>query len=411
MLPALLAACGDSTGPVALPPPPDYSDAHVSITSDPAAFASRVTYYSDVVQVDQVGVGYSRAAAARGWPGGSQLARLAPSLELTAEIAPPSIGGQRLQATSVAVRGHLAVVSYAMIGEPYLGGVDVIDISHETRPVLKSQALFKSMDVNAVDVVGGDVLLAGATGDESLGAPAALQVLQIRGSVLAAAPSRRAGLSSYAGTGVTASAGRIYATSGDGGGLFVLDRSTLALVRFLPMDDARWVATADGRVLVAQGTPGRLAAFDEAQLATLGTFPFPGADVAESKSTVELAGGKAFLAAGPAGVQVLSAVTGARLGSVPRPDPVELGLAPSVVVTNAVSAEGDLLFISNGEAGVYLARGATAFSSTGSESPQTIAVLGRLRFARLQSANHVAYRAQHLLVAAGLGGLKIVRVR
>ncbi len=392
-------------------PPPDYSDAHVSITSDPAAFASRITYHAEVVQVDQVGVGYSRAAATSGWAGGSQSAMLAPSLELTAEIAPPSIGGQLLQATSVAVRGNLAVVSYAMIGEPYLGGVDVIDITNESRPVLKSQALYKNMDVNAVDVLGGDVLLAGATGDESLEAPAALDLLELRGSVLAGAASRRAGLSSYAGTGVTASGNRVYATAGDGGGLFVLDRSSLTLVRFLPMDDARWVAVAGGRVLVAQGTPGRLAVLDEATLSSLGTFPFQGADVAESKSTVEVAGGKAFLAAGPAGVQVLSTVTGALLGSVPRPDPAELGLSPSVVVTNAVSAEDDLLFISNGEAGVYLAQGATAFSSTGSEAPQTIAVLGRLRFARLQSANHVAYRAKHLLVAGGLGGLKIVRVK
>lgn len=411
MLPAFLAACGDSTGPVALPPPPDYSDAHVSITSDPAAFASRVTYYSDVVHVDQVGVGYSRAAAASGLPGGSQMATLAPSLELTAEIAPPSIGGELLQATSVAVRGNLAVVSYAMIGEPYLGGVDVIDITHESRPVLKSQALYKNMDVNAVDVVGSDVLLAGATGDQSLAAPATLELLRLRGSVLAGAASRRAALASYAGTGVTAAGSRVYATSGDGGGLAVLDRNTLSLVRFLPLQDARWVTVASGRIMVAQGTPGRLAVYDEAGLTSLGTFPFQGADVAESKSTVEVAGGKAFLAAGPAGVQVLSTVTGRLLGSVPRPDPTELSLAPSVVVTNAVSAEDDLLFISNGEAGVYLAQGAAAFSSTGSETPQTIRVLGRLRFARLQSANHVAYRAKHLLVAGGLGGLKIVRVK
>ena len=50
-----------------------------------------------------------------------------------------------------------------------------------------------------------------------------------------------------------------------------------------------------------------------------------------------MAGGKAFIAAGSGGLQVLSIHSGALVGSVPRPDPAALGLDPSVVVTNAVS--------------------------------------------------------------------------
>jgi outer membrane protein assembly factor BamB len=92
-----------------------------------------------------------------------------------------------------------------------------------------------------------------------------------------------------------------------------------------------------GKIVVAQGTPGQISVFDEGTLAPLGTYAFTGADVAESKTTVEVIAGKAFIAAGPGGVQVLSVNTGAVLGSVPRPDPSSLGLDPSVVVTNAVS--------------------------------------------------------------------------
>jgi hypothetical protein len=58
-----------------------------------------------------------------------------------------------------------------------------------------------------------------------------------------------------------------------------------------------------------------------------------------------------------------------------------LGLSPSVVVTNAVAVDQDLMFLSNGEGGVYL-----------------------------QSVNRVAYQNKYLIVAAGLGGLKIVQV-
>ena len=38
---------------------------------------------------------------------------------------------------------------------------------------------------------------------------------------------------------------------------------------------------------------------------------------------------------------------------------------------------------------------------------------GRLRFAKLQSVNHVAYSSekQYMIIAASLGGLKIVQVQ
>jgi hypothetical protein len=36
--------------------------------------------------------------------------------------------------------------------------------------------------------------------------------------------------------------------------------------------------------------------------------------------------------------------------------------------------------------------------------------LGKLKFGNLQSANHVAFKGDYLYVAAGLGGLKIVKI-
>jgi len=47
-----------------------------------------------------------------------------------------------LQATSVSIVGNLAVVSYNMVGNPYLGAVDVIDFTNKNQPVLTSEALF-----------------------------------------------------------------------------------------------------------------------------------------------------------------------------------------------------------------------------------------------------------------------------
>ena len=207
-----------------------------------------------------------------------------------------------------------------------------------------------------------------------------------------------------------ASGTRAYATSGDAGSLFVIDPAQFTITSSIPLHDARWVTVGGGKVVVVQGTPGQIKVYNESDMSLIGTFPFNGADIAESKSQAVLVGGKAFIAAGDSGVQVLSASTGKFLGSVPRPNPDSLGLSPSVVVTNAVAIDQDLMFISNGEAGVYLAQGSQVFSSTGSETVQTITVQGRLRFNNLQSVNHVAYQSKYLIIAAGLGGLKIVQV-
>ena len=43
--------------------------------------------------------------------------------------------------------------------------------------------------------------------------------------------------------------------------------------------------------------------------------------------------------------------------------------------------------------------------------PQQITVLGKLRFGDLQSANHIDFKSSYLVVAAGLGGVKLVKVK
>ncbi|MGB5397089.1 MAG: hypothetical protein WBN96_08070, partial [Gammaproteobacteria bacterium] len=223
-------------------------------------------------------------------------------------------------------------------------------------------------------------------------------------------------LSSYAATSTLHAGKSVYATSGDNGHVVAYKDSTMEKSGEFALHDARWVAhdEAGGRIVVAQGTPGQLSIFEEGVFAggsmtLLNTFPFPGANVAESKSTVEIAGGKAIIAAGPDGVQIMCLDSGQIIGSVARPDPASLGLDPSVVVTNAVTVDENLMFISNGEAGVYVAEADEDFSNDDCKV-QNITMLGKLQFDDLQSANHVVYRDGFLYVAAGLGGVKIVSV-
>jgi len=405
MIAVLPLACSDSSGLG------DQSNGRISITNNAGTLASRVTYLDTSIPIDSAHVGYPTAPVpfASAAVSRSSAASQVFNLQLKAEVAPPSIGGQLLQATSVSIVGNLAVVSYNMAGNAYLGGVDVIDIINKNHPVLTSEALFQNTDVSAVTTSGVNVYLAEATGDTGFAAPAVFEVVQLVGNQLVLTGNKRTGLSSFVATSV-AYGTRVYATSGNTGGLFVLDPALFTVTSSIPLHDARWVAVGGGKVAVVQGTPGTLAVYNESDMSPAGSWPFAGADIAESKSQAELVGGKAFIAAGDSGVQVLSASTGLKVGAVPRPNPDSLGLSPSVVVTNAVAIDQDLMFISNGEAGVYLAQGSQAFSTTGSETQQTITMRGKLRFGNLQSVNHVALQSGLLIIAAGLGGLKIVQV-
>jgi hypothetical protein len=404
------ASCVDALGPG------NQANDRISIINDPSMLRASMTYYSTPVIVDATGVGYPSAPAPSAPLASARSASnaMAFSLTLVAEVAPPSISGQVLQATAVSIVGQQAVVSYNMRGNPYMGAIDVFDLSNNNVPTLTSRALFQNTDVSAVFASGANVYLAEATGDTGFASPAVVENMQLVGNNLVLAGSRRRALSSFAATSATASGTKVYATSGDAGSLFVIDAALFTVTNSISLHDARWVDVAGGKVAVVQGTPGTLAVYNESNMSVVGSWPFTGASVAQSKSTVSLVGGKAFIGAGPGGVQILSASTGKVVGSVARPNPATLTppLADSVVETNAASVDADLLFISNGEAGVYVAQGSQAFSATGSEVTQTITMLGKLRFSNLQSVNHVAYSSQdgYLIIAAGLGGLKMVKV-
>lgn len=409
ILVVLHTSCGDPTGPG------NQANDRIAIVNDGYVLAARVTYYDDTIPLDSTSVGYPSAPIRpSGAPIGRSSSMSAASfqLKLKAEVASPTMFGQTLQATSVSIVGNLAVVSYNFAGSPYLGGVDVIDISNQNHPVLVSQALFQGTDVSAVSVSGSNVYVAEATNDTGFAAPAVFEIMQLQGNNLVLNGNQRMGLTSFVATSTAASATKAYATTGDAGSLFVINPTTFTKTDSVALHDARWVAVGGGKVVVVQGTPGQISVFNESNMTPVAgsPFAFTGANVAQSKSQAEIVGGKAFIAAGPGGVQVLSTSTGFLVASIPRPNPDSLGLDSAVVVTNAVAVDEDLVFISNGEAGVYVAQGPAFFSTTSSEMAQAITIRGRLVFGSLQSVNHVAYKGKYLIIAAGLGGLKIVQV-
>ena len=318
------------------------------------------------------------------------------------------------QATSVSITGNTALVSYSMAGPPYLGAVQVFNLIGKTAH-LKSQAIFRDMDVNAVTASGSSVFVTGS--HEPVTAGAIVQQMNLSGGKLSLVGSAQE-LASFSGTGMAydAGTGKLLVTDGNTGGLSLLNATTLVAEDSVNLDDARGVdieGTIAAVVLGCCGSAadGAVSLFDLSvgTLAPVNTFAFTGADVPEAKSTVELVGQKLFLAAGTGGAQIMNSDDGAVLGTVANP--TDTGLDAGVVVTNAVSVDRDLMFISNGEAGVYVAQNTLGnFNASGAAGPVDVTLLGGLQFGALESVNHVEFKSDYLFVAAGLGGVKIVRL-
>lgn len=391
--------------------PKDQSSSRVSITNDEVSLEERVTRAGSQIPVDSVapaGVSSLRFGGGLAKPRQQTATNLEVELTLVAEISPPSIDGHKLQATSVVIQGTDAFVSYNMRGEPFLGAIDVFDIKNPSRPELKSSVTFVDSDIHAVSIHSGKIYAAQGTGASEFSTPAALEVFQTKQGKLVLDGSRRVDLPSFAATSMSGQGNSVYVTTGDGGGVYKISRDDLSVESSVDLHDARWVDSTDKLIVVVQGTPGQISVFD-LDLAPLASHPFSGGDIPESKATIEVFGNWAFVAGGSGGTVIFDLGVGEVVATIPPPS--VSGLAPSVVVTNAVSVDEDLIFMSNGEAGVYVTVLARKIGGASSDDIQnTPGVTGRLRFEDLASVNDVAFRKESLFVAAGLGGVKIVQV-
>ncbi len=396
------------------------TDDGIAITNDEIELERRVKYVDEEIFIEPPTT--PMVATPSGWAAASVGPALIPqdiTLTLRGEASSPVVNGEPVQATMIqSSQGNRAIVSYNTRGNASLGAIDLFQFQGDQDPSLRSSAQFTNADVSAVAVDASFAYAAQASGDASRPAPAIVERFVVTSSKLTLDGLVTAQLGSFVATSAVSDGSIVYATSGDAGSVYALDPANMSVLAEYALDNARWVEldATGNRVVVAQGTPGRLSVFEAGNfsggtLNLLNTFSFPGADVADSKTSFEIHGGKAFIAAGTSGVQIVCLDNGQIVGSVPRPDPGELGLDPSVVVTNSVTVEGDLMFISNGEAGVYAAAAYDDFDDTPCADAQPITLLGQLQFDDLQSANHVEYSANRLWVAAGLGGVKVVRVR
>jgi hypothetical protein len=339
------------------PSGPNQSGGRVNVNNDEPTLNQRVTVTNDTVTVDSSGLGKGFRTQAF-------------SMTLVAEIAPPVVNGQNLQATSVSLNGQFGYIGYNLQGNTYGGGVDIVQLKGTKNATIRSEATFTDTKVSSVsfDAITGNLYLAEACGNPAFAFPAAAEVMQTSGNKLSASGSVQSVLTSFVATSIAVGTGKIYATTGNTGGLYTLTIDSAKSQSFSSISDSRWVDYDANYLAVVQGG-GKLSVYGAFTGALISTYSFTGTSIPESKSTVRVIRGKALIAAGDVGVVLMNLATGTIVGFIPRT--IVSGLDPSLSVTNAVDGAGEYIYISNGEAGVYVAQASQALENLSGNTPIT----------------------------------------
>lgn len=379
---------------------------NIVVSYDQLSLGSRIKTSDKIMQVYDIEQTNLKSAMA------------APKVDLTknyvftlrAEVAPPVFEGNTLQATHVKIVDNMAFVTYNTKGDKYLGGLEVFDVKDIKNPKIVWQAIFRTVDMSSVDYYNNKIYLAGAvnldadtTASKHLKRPAILEVLSLNAAHEILKVDTIIGLDSYVGTDVRATSAGIYTTSGTDGYLKVFD-SNLKTILSKPLTDVRSIDVNSNNVYVLQGggtqqTGGIVNVFNKADASFVTSYNVGGANQQEAKSKLSVSDKYIFAALNEGGVQMLN-LDGSLKQAVAKPITPE-GADDNNFVSNAVSLNGDLVLIANGEAGLYVG-GLVA------SRKDSLAILGKIKFSDTASSNFVESKDSVIFVATGLGGLKIL---
>ncbi|MCW0484777.1 hypothetical protein [Gaoshiqia sediminis] len=321
-------------------------------------------------------------------------------LVLIAEVAAPEFEGNVLRATHVVVSGNYAYVSYNFEEEPYLGAVDVIDISDPYMPQLAVQAIFPNMDISSLYLQDQTLYMAGANKllHEDGTNPAVLIKMNLDQGFLTEDVTL-VDMPGYVGTGIIAGENSYYGVSGDNGVLASFSKSGDVLEASINLADLRDVGMTDNRLVVLSGTEG-IHIFDAATLSPVRNFE-TSQDVRDAKRTIDFYVGSVLAAEGFHGVGIYDLASGEKRLSIPVSRADGLDVDPNEVVSNAVSVNEGHIFVANGAAGVGV------LTMKDGEVDQLVDFVS---LALPGSANYVRSAGDYVFVADGFGGLQILKM-
>ncbi|UCE01247.1 MAG: hypothetical protein JSW67_08025 [Candidatus Latescibacterota bacterium] len=332
------------------------------------------------------------------------------TLTLVGEVESPAVEGLVVQANDIDIKGKTAVVAYNYAGEVFAGAVHVVDFTTPERPRLVSELLYRNADVTAVLAHGQNVYVGLGSPDPALQTPALLEEFKLTGAGLQPT-GRWIDLPSWVVTDLSTQGPYVVASVGarEGGVAFV-DRTfaQFQLDAFVAEEDIRGIGFPSITQLAAVcGTRPRMALMHVEGRTMMGAHAVDGYNNPEAKGTIEVHNGLCFLGAGDGGFQVRRA-DGELLAALRHEDFSDL--RPDLMVTNAVSLSGNLAFVAAGALGVQVVDvvGMRGWALGGGHNPEGLRVLGELEFDDGVSSNMVKSENNVMVVAGGLGGIKLV---
>lgn len=341
------------------------------------------------------------------------------TLCLVAEISPPVYNGNTLQASDFRKYKNKIYVSYNTRGAPFMGALQIIDVSKIQQPGLLQTVIFKNTDIHSLAVKKNNILLAGSTSESEYSTPACIEIIKLKNGLISSveeyqSQSRRIDLPSYAATSAIKINKYLGVSVGaeDGGVVFIKFNKSIKLgynsltnleYSLYPLNDARYLSKNKNITGCVKGTNGGIWIINRSEIETEGVegelINLSGATIPESKSTLQIRNNKAYLGLGDGGAQILDLESKKVLYTI---DQIHSdNSASELTVTNAVSYGYKEIFTADGEGGVRVFR----------INNSSVDTLAKISFGTGISINAVHYYKKHLILAAGLGGVKIVSMK
>lgn len=381
------------------PLPPVLQSANVTINQDAAALESRLVRERRTLLVQPKDAPPAEFAKSGDGSG--------VRLTLLATVAAPEVDGHVVQANDIAIHDKTALVAYNVAGETFAGAVQIVDFKRPGYPELVAEVLYKGADANAVTLEGSHVFVGLASDDPALASPALVHELKFSGKVLEPTGDWL-DLPSWAVTDLAVHGNRLVAGVGaDLGGVALVERNHMRLAAFAEEADVRAVDVSPANAVysVCGGAAALLHKRGLPQLGVESASDVFGYSQEGAKGTLEVVSGRCYLGAGDGGFQVRDA-SGALLAALANGE--YSSRSGRTGVTNAVSVDRNLAFVAAGPAGVQV----VGLGETGGEerSRAELRLLGELELEDGASINMVKSRNDILVVAAGLGGVKLIEM-